>query len=134
MSKFNTRPALPEEFELFFATEYKNRIGHLRADFDSTGKVFFHTWWEGPAKNHNTESFKMDFDNLIKPLRNEYLKDLFVMQKYCYKHTELEITGGYTQMYGIIAESEDYLCAIRMTPVLGDYQLYVFAYKKNREQ
>ena len=129
MNEFNIRPALPEEHKLFYCGDTRH-VGHMRADFDATGIGFFHTWWEGPAAAHNNQEFKAEFDSLIGSLRKEYLKDLKSMEKHCWKHSELRIPGGYRQMFGVIAESEKHLFAIRMTPYLGEYQVYAFGFIK----
>ena len=47
--KFPLRPASREEAGLFYSNDERDEalgtVGHLRMDFGSGGKGFYHTWW-----------------------------------------------------------------------------------------
>ena len=58
------RPASPEEAGLFYseleeaADKKLGTVDHVRMDFGSSGKGFYHTWWPHNDDQFNTEEFK----------------------------------------------------------------------------
>ena len=84
------RPASPEEAGLFYseldetADERLGTVGHVRIDFGSSGKGFYHTWWPHNDDQFNTEEFKGELQEVVDALRADGpLKDLASMRSYC---------------------------------------------------
>ena len=59
---FDLRPASVEEAGLFYSNDERDEalgtVGHLRMDFGSGGKGFYHTWWPHNGDHFNTPEFK----------------------------------------------------------------------------
>jgi hypothetical protein len=86
--KFIMRPSSSDEVGLFF-TPTRERdiemgtIGHVRIDFRSEGKEFWHTWWPCGDEALNSLKFKTELQELVNELReNGPLKDLNTMYSY----------------------------------------------------
>ena len=60
-------------------------------------------------------------------LRESVLKNRFAMERFCYDHGG-KISGGWTQNYGYIVETEHYRYCLRCNPSPGDYNGYLTAY------
>lgn len=137
--KFIPRPASPEEAGLFFAQtperdEELGAIGHVRMDFGSGGKGFYHTWWPRGPKELNTQKFKAELQEVVDELRKSVLKSLGSMRRYCWGHNG-EISGGSCcQNYGYVVETERYLYRLRCNPIEGDYQAYLSCFDKQAQQ
>lgn len=127
------RPASPDEAGLFFALtseedESLGTIGHVRIDFSGSGKAFWTTWHPRGDGNLNTKAFADELDLLVNFLRADGpLKNLVAMQGYCDSHGG-EISGGWQQNYGYVAETESYRYCLRCNPVRGDYNAYLTAF------
>ena len=71
----HVRPASREEAGLFYSEpdqaldEALGTVGHLRMDFGSGGKEFFHTWWPHNKDQFNTGEFKDDLQEVVDALR-----------------------------------------------------------------
>lgn len=136
--KYLLRPATPEEAGLFYSDDEKDRemacVGHLRLDFGHRGREFWPTWHEHNGDELNVPAFKAELDAVVNELR-EYgpLKGLTTMSEYCSAHPDavLEGSGG---SFGFIAETERYRYCLRCTPRLGDYNGYLYAYDKRRQE
>ena len=63
-------------------------------------------------------------------LRESVLKSRFAMERFCYEHGG-KISGGWTQNYGYIVETEHYRYCLRCNPSPGDYNCYCTAYDLN---
>ena len=101
------RPASPEEAGLFYseldetADERLGTVGHVRMDFGSSGKGFYHTWWSHNDDQFNTEEFKGELQEVVDALRADGpLKDLASMRSYCYRNG-----GSLPRMAGALAMS-----------------------------
>ena len=62
---FSLRPATCKEASLFYSDDQTDRslgtVGHVRMDFGSSGKGFYHTWWP-----HNDDRFNMpEFKDIL---------------------------------------------------------------------
>ena len=133
------RPASPEEAGLFYseldetADERLGTVGHVRIDFGSSGKGFYHTWWPHNDDQFNTGEFKGELQEVVDMLRADGpLKDLASMRSYCYRNG-----GGITQdgrCFGYIVETEHYRYCLRCTPSPGDYQGYLYCYDLRQQQ
>lgn len=107
------RPASREEAGLFYSEpdqaldETLGTVGHLRMDFGSGGKGFFHTWWPHNEDQFNTGEFKDDLQEVVDALRADGpLKDLSAMSTYCHQNGGAITQDG--RSYGYIAETKHY--------------------------
>ena len=133
------RPASPEEAGLFYSQMKETEdaalgtVGHVRMDFGSSGKGFYHTWWPHNDDQFNTGEFKGELQEVVDMLRADGpLKDLASMRSYCYRNG-----GGITQdgrCFGYIVETEHYRYCLRCTPSPGDYQGYLYCYDLRQQQ
>ena len=117
------RPASIEEAGLFYSQldeagdESLGTVGHVRMDFGSSGKGFFHTWWPHNGDQFNTGEFKDDLQEVVDALRADGpLKDLSAMNAYCQRNGGAITQDG--RSYGYIAETKHYrYCAAHRPPV-----------------
>ena len=133
------RPASIEEAGLFYSEldetqdEALGTVGHVRMDFGSGGKEFWHTWWPHNEDRFNTLEFKEELQVIVDTLRaNGPLKDLTSMSNYCYKNG-----GAITEdsrSFGYVAETDHYRYCLRCTPTPGDYQGYLYCYDKRQQE
>lgn len=107
------RPASIEEAGLFYSEldqkqdEALGTVGHIRMDFGSGGKEFWHTWWPHNEDRFNTLEFKEELQAIVDTLRaNGPLKDLASMSNYCHKNGGT-ITED-SRSFGYVAETDHY--------------------------
>jgi len=136
--KFEMRPASPDEAGIFYALppekdEKLGAIGHVRIDFGSSGSEFWHTWWPRGSEELNSPEFKGELGQVVDQLRRGVLKDLSSMSRWCYSHGG-EISGGWSQNYGYVMETERYRYCLRCNPVKGDYQAYLTCFDKQAQE
>lgn len=125
------RPASHEEAGLFYSQMKETEdaalgtVGHVRMDFGSSGKGFYHTWWPHNDDQFNTKEFKGELQEVVDALRADGpLKDLASMRSYCYRNGgELTEDG---RCYGYVVDTEHYRYCLRCTPSPGDYQGYLY--------
>ena len=93
-------------------------IGHLRADMDTDGNGFFTTW-----DDHNTElktqTFKDEFDEVIRALRFDpecdgILKDRKALARYCYSHPSCQMADG--RSFGLRVDTDQYVILLLIYP------------------
>lgn len=66
------RPASIEEAGLFYSEldqkqdEALGTVGHIRMDFGSGGKEFWHTWWPHNEDRFNTLEFKEELQAIVR--------------------------------------------------------------------
>ena len=135
---FRIRSAQPEEAGAFFAQTPEQdaqmgAIGHVRMDFGGSGKEFWHTWHPRGREELNTPEFKAELQQVVDKLRETVLKDLSSMQRFCCENGG-EISGGWSQNYGYVVETERYEYCLRCNPVKGDYQAYLSCYDLNEQK
>lgn len=128
----------PNEADFLFSGEEMDAqygcVGHLRADFDQSGH-FQNNWWP-----HHTEwetpDFKEDLNKVVNELRAcGMLHSFDDLAKYCYAHPEARLDERHNRdAYGFKVETEGYQYYFRLTPVRGDYQLYLYTYDKAQQQ
>ena len=141
--ELDLRPPGADEKKLFYSAptdvgdETLATVGHLRADFGSSGKDFQSSWNPHNGDRFNTPEFKAALKKVVDGLRKSGrpLKSLSAMRKYCAERgaeAKLEDQGT----YGFIAETEDldYKFALRFTPLPGHHQLYLYAYDMSRQR
>ena len=92
---FALRPASREEAGLFYSQldeaedTVLGTVGHVRMDFGSSGKGFYHTWWPHNDDQFNTGEFKGELQEVVDMLRADGpLKDLSAMSTYCHQNGE----------------------------------------------
>ena len=137
--ELDLRPSGAEEKSLFYSAqkdaddEALATVGHLRADFGSSGKDFRSSWTPHNGDRFNTPDFKSEVQEIVDGLRdNGPLKSLFAMRKYCAERGEAaQLEEG---AYGFIAETERFRYALRFTPSPGQYHLYLYAYDKEGQR
>ena len=134
---FELRPASVEEAGLFYSDEGQDpalgTVGHLRMDFGSGGKGFYHTWWPHNGDRFNTPKFKDALQEFVDAMRRDGpLQSLSAMNTYCW-HNGGEISGN-GRVYGFIAETEHYRFCLRCTPRPGDYQGYLYCYDLRQQE
>ncbi len=83
-------------------------IGHVRIDFGSGGKGFYHTWWPRGPEELNTQEFRDELGKVVNDLRQGVLKDLSSMRRYCYGSEGAIEGGSCRQNYGFTLETERY--------------------------
>ena len=130
--KFHIRPARPEEAGLFYTPHPEEdkrlgTVGHVRMDFGRSGNEFWHTWWPRGPEELNSPVFKAELQEVVDTLRESVLKSRFAMERFCYEHGG-KISGGWTQNYGYVVETEHYRYCLRCNPSPGDYNCYCTAY------
>ena len=135
--KFPLRPASREEAGLFYSNDERDEVlgtvGHLRMDFGSGGKGFYHTWWPHNGDHFNTPEFKEALQEFVDALRKDGpLKNLAAMNTYCW-HNGGEIAEN-DRVYGFVAETEHYRFCLRCTPRPGDYQGYLYCYDLRQQE
>ena len=132
------RPAQPEEAGAFFAQTPEQdaqmgAIGHVRMDFGGSGKEFWHSWHPRGREELNSPEFKAELQRVVDTLRETVLKDLSSMQRFCSENGG-DISGGWSQNYGYVVETEHYEYCLRCNPVKGDYQAYLSCYDLNEQK
>lgn len=132
------RPASIDEAGLFYAQTPEQDaelgcIGHVRMDFGPSGTRFWHTWHPRGRSEWNTPEFKAELGEVVDSLRQNVLQGLSAMRSYCREHGG-EISGGWTQNYGYIVETERYRYCLRCNPIPGDYQAYLTCYDKRVQE
>ena len=141
--ELDLRPPGADEKKLFYSAptdvgdETLATVGHLRADFGSSGKDFQSSWNPHNGDRFNTPEFKAALKKVVDGLRKSGrpLKSLSAMRKYCAERggkAKLEDQGA----YGFIADTKDlnYRFALRFTPSPGQYHLYLYAYDMSRQR
>lgn len=134
---FDLRPASVEEAGLFSSNDERDEalgtVGHLRMDFGSGGKGFYHTWWPHNGDHFNTPEFKEALQEFVDAMRQSGpLKNLAAMNTYCW-HNGGEISEN-DRVYGFVAETEHYRFCLRCTPRPGDYQGYLYCYDLRQQE
>ena len=64
----------------------------------------------------NSPAFKAELQEVVDTLRESVLKNRFAMERFCYEHGG-KISGGWTQNYGYIVETERYRYCLTARPV-----------------
>ena len=135
-SRFPLRPASREEAGLFYSDDQADRalgtVGHVRMDFGSNGRGFYHTWWPHNGDRFNTSEFKEALQQFVDAMRADGpLKDLPSMDKFCRQNGGAITEDG--RSYGYLAEVGNYRFCLRCTPSPGEYQCYLYCYDLRRQ-
>jgi len=109
------------------------QIGRLRIDFGRHGNEFYSTW-EDSRLSLKSDKFRQQFDDIINDLRfgdggrplagrkelTEFLRD---------KQAAILPEDG--EWHGFRIDSDEYTALLRCKPSPGDYEAYVWCYKKD---
>lgn len=118
-----------EEIPLLYSSDdvadIKNKcVGHLRGYFSD--RTYWHTWF--PHQNQfRGEDFKDDLEFLMTSLRKSILENFHNLSTFCRGYDTLSDDN---MCYGFKYESEIYKYYIRFLPTMGEYNVYVYCYKK----
>ena len=109
-------------------------IGHLRGDMDRSGKGFFTSWWDH-CPELKTQAFKDEFDDFINALRFDdryggIFKNRSSLSRYCYEHKESVFAEDFIPQYGFRVDTPEHAYLLRLNPMQGDYNLYVYCYRR----
>lgn len=135
MIKIHIRPAEKAEQKYAYTLEVDDWgygcVGHLRADFGSSGREFWSSWADhNPALK--TDEFRATLDDVINRLReNEVfhpLKSRTKMSRFCADYPEAAEDGGWGGNHIFRADAGDYTFIMRMNPNPGFYNLYCYCY------
>lgn len=137
MTDYSIRPTEKQEEIFLYALsmQLKNTtgfIGHLRGDFGRDGDEFWTTWFDF-REDLKTESFKKGFDDLINALRRPggVLADLKTMRAHAVAQGTLLELSMYPPQYGFRADIGDFTCMLRLNGQAGDYNFYIWAYRRD---
>ena len=108
-------------------------IGHLRGDMGSNGKGFF-TSWDDHDRDMKTDVFKTELDDVVNAMRSDpqyggVLKDRGALSHYCYSQPESSF--GNDREYGFRADTAQYAYLMRLNPNRGEYNLYIYCYRRD---
>lgn len=109
-------------------------IGHLRGDMERRGNGFF-TSWEDHCGELKTQAFKDEFDDFINALRFDerydgIFKNRSSLSRYCYEHKESVFAEDFIPQYGFRVDTPEYAYLLRLNPMQGDYNLYIYCYRR----
>ena len=124
---FTLRIPSPEDRDLFYSGSDREAqcIGHLRGYFD--GDALITGWFQHSNSSADTPEFREELDNLLSVLGRSLLHDWAAMRRFLREHPALELEEG---RYGYCTYTiqRDYF--IRISPVAGDYCVYIYAYTR----
>lgn len=124
---FTLRIPSQEDRDLFYSGSDRESccIGHLRGYFD--GDALITGWFQHSNSSADTPAFHEELDNLLSVLGRSLLHDQAAMRRFLRVHPTLELGQG---RYGYCTYTiqRDYF--IRVSPVAGDYCVYIYAYAR----
>ena len=103
-------------------------IGYLRGDFGSTGKEFYSSWFNNMAYLKPPE-FRAELDRVINALREDsqysgILADRSSLSNVCRQTFGREESG-------FRVNTQDYAYLLRLNPNRGEYNFYIYCYKRD---
>lgn len=126
-----------EEDSLFFSHEFSESddrdqacVGHLRGDFGSSGAEFWTSWWDHHEELKDQE-FMDELDGVVNSLRKDGpLKDFLSMQRFCWEHSQTQMSPQYgSENYGLRVDTAKHRFYLRLCPMHGNYNFYIYCYK-----
>lgn len=103
------------------------KIGHLRGDFGRDGNEFWTSWFDWRPEMKTTE-FRDELQQVVNDARTGIIKNF---RSIC-KHTGTDLSPWYGRpCYGSELETKEYLYLLRTIPTQGDYNLYLYCFKKS---
>ena len=106
-------------------------VGYLRGDYGESGKQFFTSWF-GDREDWNTPEFKHDLQRTIDRLRYEtgQLADRDRLSALCLNDMSSAITQD-QRWFGFRVDQGDHAFLLKCSPCKGDYNFYVYCYRKD---
>ena len=109
------------------------QIGKLRADFGLDGTAFFYTW-EDIRSHLKTVEFRLDFGSVINTLRFDAegtpLGSRKSLKAFLHEREDARLPGD-ENWYGFRVNTEQYSHFFRLNPSEGDYNVYVWSYRRD---
>lgn len=107
-------------------------IGYLRGDFGTTGKEFYSSWFDNMAYL-KTPEFQAELDQVINALRegSQYggiLADRNSLSSACHQSPTPEFGRD---EFGFRLNTQDYAYLLRLNPNRGEYNFYIYCYKRD---
>ena len=107
-------------------------IGYLRGDFGTTGREFYSSWFDNMAYL-KTPEFCAELDRVINTLREDsqyggILADRRSLSSACHQSTTPKFGRDES---GFRVNTQDYAYLLRLNPSPGDYNFYVYCYKRD---
>ena len=107
-------------------------IGYLRGDFGTTGKEFYSSWFDNMAYL-KTPEFQAELDQVINALREDsqyggMLADRHSLSSACHQSTTPEFGRD---EFGFRLNTQDYAYLLRLNPNRGEYNFYIYCYKRD---
>lgn len=126
------QPAAEREQKYCFtdsdSPQEKTVVGHLRADYGSSGEAFHTTWWPHQAEL-KTAAFVTEFDNVVNALKKTELMGSFdQMRRACCHYPEARIRSQHGEEYAFRADTKEYTYFLRCIPQKGNYNNYLYVY------
>ena len=116
-------------------------IGVLRGDMDTDGKGFFSTWF-GFRDDLKTQEFKDELDDVINNLRfgkldadgafvqeDQIFENRRALARYCDNQPDALMDAD-RKHYGFRIDTEKYAYLMKLIPLKGDYNFYIYCYVK----
>ena len=120
-----------DEESMYFSSDVHDKacVGHLRGDFGN-GTRFYTTWWDHHEELKDQE-FKDELDDVVNTLRKDGpLKDFPSMQRFCWNHSQTRMSPqAGTEYYGLRVGTDKHRYYLRLCPMKGNYNFYIFCYK-----
>jgi len=128
--------AAPEDTAYFYSASAAEEIergciGHLRGDFERSGKEFWVTWF--PRRSpFETTAFNEELGKVFQAIGDQkVLKSRQHMLRFCSEHPEARIGGAWsTDVYGFCMQTQDHRYYLRCFPFAGDYNFYLYCYAR----
>ena len=107
-------------------------IGYLRGDFGTTGKEFYSSWFDSMAYL-KTPEFRAELDQVINALREDsqysgILADRSSLSNACRQSTTPKFGRD---EFGFRVITQDYAYLLRLNPNRGEYNFYIYCYKRD---
>lgn len=107
-------------------------VGYLRGDFVSSGTEFYSGWFDS-MKYLKTPEFKEELDAVINALRQDaqyggLLKDRGSLSNACRQANTPKFGRDES---GFRVNTQDYVYLLRLTPKRGEYNFYVYCFKRD---
>lgn len=107
-------------------------IGYLRGDFGTTGKEFYSSWFDSMVYL-KTPEFQAELDRVINALREDsqysgILADRSSLSNACRQSNTPEFGRD---EFGFRLNTQDYAYLLRLNPNRGEYNFYIYCYKRD---
>lgn len=138
-TQLTLRPMMPEEQKYSYTQSRQimgqtGCIGHLRAWLDNDGSAFPSSW-DDHSPSLKTEEFKEEFNWVVNQLRfseefGAVLQNRQKLKDYCYANIDGAFDLSQSKDFGFRADTKDYSYMLRLNPLKGYHNAYIYCYKK----